>query len=374
MKPNTCLVCNQDLPSEEWKSKYCGSACAEKAKIRTPKKCLRCGEFTESRDQTVCMNCRRKKCRKCNSDFTPKAPQIVFCSPECRLSERSIGKKLNQETREVNIRVSGIDMRWCKGHEQYHLAEDFPKDKFYCKQWRSFEGKEKYAVESKSENFMQSRRDKRLLLAHGLRPADILNILESQNFSCLVCGIGDSGRRPWHIDHDHNCCPSGRSCEKCRRGILCFKCNTGLGCLKDSIHLLEKAVEVITKFRFEILPTRQLSNRKRGKHALLSKENFAPSHHLKYAYSVDLQGLIELIGEPIECSICQSSKPGVMSWNVDHDHECCSGSKSCGKCIRGILCHLCNKGIGLLGDDPVLLTSAISYLESYQKKKVKNEA
>jgi hypothetical protein len=27
-----------------------------------------------------------------------------------------------------------------------------------------------------------------------------------------------------------------------------------------------------------------------------------------------------------------------------------------------------------LGDDPVLLTSAISYLESYQKKKVKNEA
>ena len=31
---------------------------------------------------------------------------------------------------------------------------------------------------------------------------------------------------------------------------------------------------------------------------------------------------------------------------VDHSHACCSGNKSCGKCIRGILCWRCNSILG----------------------------
>ena len=27
---------------------------------------------------------------------------------------------------------------------------------------------------------------------------------------------------------------------------------------------------------------------------------------------------------------------------VDHDHSCCEGGNSCGKCIRGVLCRGCN--------------------------------
>jgi hypothetical protein len=27
---------------------------------------------------------------------------------------------------------------------------------------------------------------------------------------------------------------------------------------------------------------------------------------------------------------------------VDHDHNCCPGQRSWRKCIRGILCHVCN--------------------------------
>ena len=48
---------------------------------------------------------------------------------------------------------------------------------------------------------------------------------------------------------------------------------------------------------------------------------------------------------------------------IDHDHTCCSGVYSCGKCIRGLLCQLCNKGIGQLQDSVAILEKSISYLK-----------
>lgn len=31
---------------------------------------------------------------------------------------------------------------------------------------------------------------------------------------------------------------------------------------------------------------------------------------------------------------------------IDHDRRCCSGDKSCGRCVRGLLCTSCNPKIG----------------------------
>jgi hypothetical protein len=38
----------------------------------------------------------------------------------------------------------------------------------------------------------------------------------------------------------------------------------------------------------------------------------------------------------------------VQSLAVDHDHSCCPGSRSCGKCVRGLLCAHCNWLVGRL--------------------------
>lgn len=51
---------------------------------------------------------------------------------------------------------------------------------------------------------------------------------------------------------------------------------------------------------------------------------------------------------------------------VDHDHTCCSGEKSCGACVRGVLCDKHNTGIAKFDDDPEALLAAIEYLNAHQ--------
>lgn len=48
---------------------------------------------------------------------------------------------------------------------------------------------------------------------------------------------------------------------------------------------------------------------------------------------------------------------------VDHDHKCCPGRTSCGKCVRGLLCHPHNEQFGRNGDNPAVLRDMADYLE-----------
>ena len=62
------------------------------------------------------------------------------------------------------------------------------------------------------------------------------------------------------------------------------------------------------------------------------------------------------------CAICKTDKPGGRGgFHIDHDHSCCPRSKSCGKCVRGLLCNNCNVGRGAFKDDPDLIKAALEY-------------
>jgi hypothetical protein len=63
------------------------------------------------------------------------------------------------------------------------------------------------------------------------------------------------------------------------------------------------------------------------------------------------------------CAACGATEPGGKGrFNVDHDHACCPGDKSCGQCVRGLLCAGCNSGIGFFNDDVDRLMAAAAYL------------
>jgi len=72
------------------------------------------------------------------------------------------------------------------------------------------------------------------------------------------------------------------------------------------------------------------------------------------------------------CAICRNPevrktpKREIKSLAVDHDHKCCPGPRSCGKCVRGLICEKCNHALGQTSDDPAILESAISYLRRYK--------
>ena len=55
------------------------------------------------------------------------------------------------------------------------------------------------------------------------------------------------------------------------------------------------------------------------------------------------------------CAICGGNN-GDKALCIDHDHKT--------ELVRGLLCNLCNRAIGLLKDDPKILMSAIVYLNN----------
>ena len=60
------------------------------------------------------------------------------------------------------------------------------------------------------------------------------------------------------------------------------------------------------------------------------------------------------------CAICRTKEPsGSGDWAIDHDHV--TGQ------VRGLLCTRCNLAIGLLRDDPKVITAALRYVERHRQ-------
>lgn len=105
----------------------------------------------------------------------------------------------------------------------------------------------------------------------------------------------------------------------------------------------EKIREVARKYRREhpeIIAAQQLR---------VSARRCGQDPDVIVAHFLAHNGLCDICGRAPQAT---EKRPGRL--NIDHDHRT-------GK-FRGLLCGLCNRAIGMLGDDPKVLASAIEYL------------
>jgi hypothetical protein len=84
---------------------------------------------------------------------------------------------------------------------------------------------------------------------------------------------------------------------------------------------------------------------------------------LEWRYHIPKGGLAQMR----EAQGGRCANPGCRAelgedWNVDHDHRCCDLNRSCGRCVRGLLCRSCNSALGYARDDPDRLAGLVEYL------------
>lgn len=76
---------------------------------------------------------------------------------------------------------------------------------------------------------------------------------------------------------------------------------------------------------------------------------------LRSQYGITLQHYNTLMkAQGSVCAICKQKCTKNTYLSVDHCHD--------SKQVRGLLCHRCNAGIGMLQDDPVVAEAAFNYL------------
>lgn len=66
------------------------------------------------------------------------------------------------------------------------------------------------------------------------------------------------------------------------------------------------------------------------------------------------------------CASCKGDSPqgNYSRFCIDHDHNCCPGKYSCGKCIRGLLCGPCNLVAGAI--EHRNYANVLTYLRTYK--------
>ncbi len=105
----------------------------------------------------------------------------------------------------------------------------------------------------------------------------------------------------------------------------------------------------------------------------LESRRKSPAVALKYKYNITMEEYLDRLNRQNGvCAICKEQESAISEWDgepkrlsVDHDHRCCPGHRSCGKCVRGLICRRCNSMLGNSSDSPEILELAAMYLRSY---------
>jgi Recombination endonuclease VII len=94
-----------------------------------------------------------------------------------------------------------------------------------------YRDKNREKLRAESREYQRARR-----AGHALRPGEYEALWEAQDGLCCYCSRPLDGKIC--LDHDHSCCPTFKSCPKCRRGLAHNNCNVIVGMAGEDWDLL----------------------------------------------------------------------------------------------------------------------------------------
>jgi hypothetical protein len=133
-------------------------------------------------------------------------------------------------------------------------------------------------------------------------------------------------------------------------------------CIRDGVKTIRPTKRVSPKVNLCVthIRARRKATRERARAARLER-----------VYSISAEIYQELYkAQGGQCAMGCGATGKTKALAVDHDHSCCPGPTSCGKCIRGLLCGPDNQLLGRFRDDPERFRAAIEYLLNPPSRRV----
>ena len=111
------------------------------------------------------------------------------------------------------------------------------------------------------------------------------------------------------------------------------------------------------------------------------KYEYGRQYHLRYIFKKTVEEYNEMAKNG--CYVCGYMGNGHKMLHMDHDHKCCTPEyddngktkykRTCGNCVRGVLCDACNRSVGLyergiLREDYPNRDKIIQYLKAYSDR------
>lgn len=141
----------------------------------------------------------------------------------------------------------------------------------------------------------------------------------------------------------------------------CFVCGPGIAIKREYRPGAQARVEGVNFVCAKRTPKNERVNAEPG---ALSPTSRARQINSRFQIREDVYERLLLQQDGL-CAICRRPPEPDRMLAVDHDTRCCppASRRTCGNCIRGLLCTNCNWGLGHLGDDPEVLLRAVSYVQ-----------
>lgn len=197
----------------------------------------------------VCNTCKTEKpWSEYHRDGTRTTGYRVMCKPCVKEYNAARYASRSEEFRE-----------WRKGYYAENRQAILDRQAAYREEKRA---EISARLKARREEDPQRYRDQHRQWLYGITRENFDAMLAAQGGGCAICGTTEPGGvGEWHVDHDHACCSTRRTCGNCNRGLLCGRCNIMLGYARDDTNLLASAIAYL---RGTLVPPGRVKENRHG--------------------------------------------------------------------------------------------------------------